>query len=160
MNTPDPTLAREARVCLPAEGDDIFLPIQINGVGPVEYHRATVTGLEDDEPNRRIRMTVRFHSLDRKATNEVKPGDLVHRVIDGNDPHSLVYVRAIDLWKWEGGMIDDPDGNGKVRIIRAARGPHPEDGRELLALVVEDGQQQRRPIFLEPTGGIFCEWSQ
>jgi hypothetical protein len=160
MNTPDPTLARQALVCLLAEGDDIFLPIQINGVWPVEYHRATVTGLEDDEPNRRIRMTVRFHSLDRKATNEVKPGDLMHRVIDGNDPHSLVYVRAIDLWKWEGGMIDDPDGNGKVRIIRAARGPHPEDGRELLALVVEDGQQQRRPIFLELTGGMFCEWSQ
>jgi hypothetical protein len=133
MNIPDPTLARPALVCLLAEGDDIFLPIHINGVGPVEYHRATVTGLEDDEPNRRIRMTVRFHSLDRKATNEVKPGDLVHRVIDGN---------------------------GKVRIIRAARGPHPEDGRELLALVVEDGQQQRRPIFLEPTGGMFCEWSQ
>jgi len=23
---------------------------------------------------------------------------------------------------------------------------------------VEDGQQQRRPVFLELTGGLFCDW--
>lgn len=159
MSTPDPALARPVFVSLLAESDNVLLPIQINGVGPVEYHRANVTRLEDDEPNRRIRMTVRFHSLDRTATNEVKPGDLVHRVVDDNDPQSLVYVRAADLWKWEGAMIDDPAGDGKVRIIRAVRGPHPNDGHEILAMVVEDGQQQRRPVFLELTGGMFCEWS-
>ena len=86
MNTLDPNLARPCLVCLLAEGDDILLPIQRNGVGPVEHHRATVTRLEDDEPNRRIRMTVRIHSLDTTATNEVKPGDLLHRVIDGKRP--------------------------------------------------------------------------
>jgi hypothetical protein len=153
-----PAPARPALVCLLAEGDEIMLPIQRNGVGPVEHHRATVMRLEDDEPNRRIRMTVHFQSLDTTATNDVKPGDLVHRVIDGNDPQSLVYVRATDLWKWEGGMIDDPDGNRKVRIIRAVPGPHPGDGHEILALVVEDGQRQRRPIFVDLTGGMFCEW--
>jgi hypothetical protein len=160
MNTPDPTLARPTLVNLIAEGDDILLPIQRNGVGPVEYQRATVRRLEDDEPNRRILMTVRVHAFDTTATNPVKPGDLIHRVLDGNDPQSAAYVRAADLWKWEGGMIDDPDGNGKVRIIRAERGPHPqEDHREILGLVVEDGQKQRRPIFVEMTGGMFCEWN-
>lgn len=158
MNTLDPNLARPCLVCLLAEGDDILLPIQRNGVGPVEHHRATVTRLEDDEPNRRIRMTVRIHSLDTTATNEVKPGDLLHRVIDGNDPQSHAYVRATDLWKWEGLIMDDPDGNGKVRLIRAVRGPHPTYEHEILALVVEDGQQQRRPVFLELTGGLFCDW--
>jgi hypothetical protein len=156
----DNTLARPCLVCLLAQGDEILAPIQRSTASaPVEYHRATVTGLEDDEPNRRIRMTVRLHSLDRTETNEVKPGDLVHRVIDGNDPHSRAYVRAIDLWKWEGVIMDDPDGNGKVRLIRAVRGPHPDDGHEILALVVEDGLQQRRPILLELTGGMFCEWN-
>jgi hypothetical protein len=159
MTTPDPALAHPVLVCLLAEGDDVLLPVEINGVGPVEYHRATVMGFQDDEPKRLIRMTVRFHSLGRTITNEVKPGDLVHRVIGGNDPRGLVYVRAIDIWKWEGGMIDDPDGNGKVQVIRVVRGPHPQDGREIVALVVEDEQQQRRPIFLELTGGMFHEWN-
>jgi hypothetical protein len=155
-----PIPSRPTLVCLIADGDGILLPIQRNGVGPVEHHRATVTRLEDDEPNRRIRMTVRIDAFDTTATNDVKPGELVHRVNDGNDPQSAAYVRAADLWKWEGALIDDPDGNGKVRIIRAERGPHPqEDHREILALVVEAGQQQRRPIFVEMTGGMFCEWT-
>lgn len=159
MNASDLTLARPCLVCLLAENDDILLPIQHNGVGSVEHHRATVTRLEDDEPNRRIRMTVRIHDLGTTVTNDVKPGDLIHRVLDGNDPQSQAYVRAADLWKWEGLIMDDPDGNGKVKLIRAVRGPHPGDGHEILALVVEDGQQQRRPVCLEMTGGLFCEWN-
>lgn len=99
MSTPDPILARPALVSLFTEGDDIFLPVQVNGLGPAEHHRATVTRLEDDEPNWRIRMTVRFHSPDTTVTNEVKPGDLVHRVVDDNDPQSLIYVPAPQLWK-------------------------------------------------------------
>lgn len=42
-------------------------------------------------------MTLRFHFPDKTVTNEVKPGDLVQHVLDGNDPHSVVYVRAVDL---------------------------------------------------------------
>jgi hypothetical protein len=159
MNPPDLNLSRPTLINLIAEGDDILLPVQINAVGPVEYHRATVTRLEDDEPNRRIRMTVHVHSLDKTATNDVKPGDLIHRVNNGNDPQTLVYVRATDLWKWEGAVIDDPDGNGKVRIIRAERGPHPNDGHQIVALVVEDAHRNRRPIFMENTGGLFCEFA-
>lgn len=45
MNTPDPKLGCPALVFLLAQGDDILLPVQINPVGPIEYHRATVTGL-------------------------------------------------------------------------------------------------------------------
>jgi hypothetical protein len=159
MNTPDFSLARPTLICLIAEGDDIFLPVLINGVGPVEHHGATVTRLEDDEPNRVIRMTVHFHSLDKTATNDVKPGDLVHRVVDGNDPQTYAFVPATDLWKHEGAVIDDPDGNGKVRIIRAVRGPHPKDGHEIVALVVEDAHKNRRPILMEKTGGLFCEFN-
>jgi hypothetical protein len=44
----------------------------IAGDAAYEYHSATVTRLEDDERSRRIRMTVRFYSLDQTATNEVK----------------------------------------------------------------------------------------
>src|SRR5258707_3421808 len=106
---------RRTFVCLIAEGDDILFPIQRNGVGPVEHHRATVIGLEDDEPNRHILMTVRIHSFNTTATSEVKPGDLLHRVYDGNDPHSAAYVRAAELWKWEGAVIDNTDGTGQVR---------------------------------------------
>jgi hypothetical protein len=56
-------------------------------------------------------------------------------------------------------MIDDPDGNGKVRIIRAERGPHPDDGHEIVALVAEDRHQNRRPILMEITRGMFCEFN-
>ena len=104
-------------------------------------------------------MTVHFHSLDKTATNGVKPGDLVHRVADGNDPQTIAYVPAPKLWKWEGAMIDNPDGDGRVRIIRAVRGPHLKDGHEIVALVVEDTDKNRRPIFIETTGGMFCEFN-
>ena len=60
----------------------------------VEHHKATVTRLEDDQPNRRIRITVRIHALDTTPTNDLKLGDVVHRVIDGNDPQSAAYVRG------------------------------------------------------------------
>lgn len=135
-----------------------MLPIQRNGVGPVEHHGATVLRLEDDEPNRRIRMTVHIHDLDMTATKPVKPGDLVHRVYDGNDPHSAVYVRAVELWKWEGALIDDPGGNGKVRIIRAEHAPDPKTGKEVLALLVQGNQQPAKAILIDLAGGMFCEW--
>ena len=157
MSETIPFASRPTLVSLLRSGDEIALPIQRNGVGPVEYHRATITALEDDEENRHVRMTLYMPSLDSAATNGVKPGDLVHRLTDVNDSRYPAYVRATDLWKWEGAMIDDPDGNEKVRIIRAVRGPHPDDGHEILALVVENRQQQRRPIFVELTGGMFCE---
>lgn len=48
-------------------------------------------------------------------------------------------------------MINDPAGDGKVRIIRAVRGPHPNDGHEVIAIVVEDGLQQRRRVLLKLT---------
>jgi hypothetical protein len=160
MNTPELNLARPTLLCLVAQGDDIFLPVQLNGVGPAEYHRATVTRLEDDKPDRRIRMTVRFHSLDKTATNEVKPGDLVHRVVDGNDPQTLAYVPATDLWKWEGAMIDDPDGNGKVGIIRAERGPHPDDGHEIVAPVAEDRHPCAPPPQTETPASLPSEHPQ
>ncbi|WAC92219.1 hypothetical protein [Mycobacterium sp. Aquia_213] len=139
-------------------GDEIALPIQRNGVGPVEYHLATITALEDDEPNRRIRMTFNIPAFDRIGTQDVRPGDLMHRMTATDDSRDPVYVAARDLWKWEGLMISDPDGNGRVRILRTERGPHPSDSHEILALVVEDEQHQRRPIFVEMTGGLFCEW--
>ena len=51
----------------------------------VEHHKAAVTRLEDDEPNQGIRITVRIHALDTTPTNDLKLGDVVHRVIDGNE---------------------------------------------------------------------------
>lgn len=150
--------SRPTLVCLIAEGDDILFPIQRNGVGQVEHHRATVTRLEDDEPNRRIRMTVRIHAFDRTVTKDVKPGNLMHRVDDGNDPQSAAYVRAADMWKWEGAFIDDPDGNGKVRFLRAEHAPDPETGDKVVALLVDDGQQQKA-ILIALTGGMFCDWT-
>lgn len=159
MSEPDFELVRPTLICLTAEGDDVYVPVLLNAVGPVEHHRATVLRLEDDEPNRLIRMTVRIHSFDQTATNEVKPGDLVHRAVDGNDPQTIAYIPATDLWKWEGGTFNDPSGMGAFRLIRAVRGPHPDDGHEIIALVVEDEHHQRRPILLETTGGMLSEFN-
>jgi hypothetical protein len=139
-------------------GDEIAMPIQLNGVGPVEHQRATITALDDDEPNGCIRMAVHLHSLGQDGVQDVKPGDLVHRLTDVEESRYPVFVRAPELWKWAGALIDDPDGGGdKVRIVGCVRGPHPEDGHEILAMVVEDRAGQRRPVFMEMTGGMFCE---
>lgn len=43
--------------------------------------------------------------------------------------------------------------------IRAERGPHPDDGHEIVALVAEDRHQNRRPILMEITRGMFCEFN-
>ena len=37
------------------------------------------------------------------------------------------------VWKWIGTLVNDPDGNGKVQILEIVRGPHPQDGHEILA---------------------------
>src|SRR6185312_13914770 len=76
MSETIPFASRPTLVSLLRSGDEIALPIQRNGVGPVEYHRATITALEDDEENRHVRMTLYMPSLDSAATNGVKPGDL------------------------------------------------------------------------------------
>jgi hypothetical protein len=140
-------------------GDEIALQLQTSPSRPAEFHRVTVTAMEDDEPNRRILMTVHVPSVGSTVTNPVKPGDLVHRLTATDESREPVYVAAPELWKWEGLRITDPNGNGRVQLIRAQRGPHPEDGREILALVVEDEQGQRRPIYVEMTGGLFCDWT-
>ena len=133
MNTPDLNLARLSCAYL-RRATTSFYRYRSTAWGLSSTTGATVIRLEDDEPHRRIRITVRFHSLDKAATNEVKPGELVHRLADVNDPHDLVYVPAADLWKWIGATIDDPDSDGKIRIIEVVRGPHPQDGHEILAL--------------------------
>jgi hypothetical protein len=83
-----------------------------------------------------------------------------HRLFDrlphGDDPRDIVIVPATDYWKWIGTLVNYPDGNGKVQNLEVVRGPHPQDGDEILALVVWDGQQ-RRPIFSEPTGSMVSE---
>ncbi|MGJ6125679.1 hypothetical protein QN239_24210 [Mycolicibacterium sp. Y3] len=151
-------LSRPTLVCLLQSGDEIALPLRVNGVGPVEYHRATITAVEDDEPNRIIRINFYVGSLDHSGSQDAKPGNLMHLLTAVDESRDPVYVAGTDLWKWEGVWVDDPDGGGKVQLIRAVRGPHPEDGHEILALVVEDGQSQRKPVLMDLTGGLFCEW--
>jgi hypothetical protein len=140
-------------------GDKIALEVQTSFTGPTEYYLATITALEDDEPNRRINITPHIPALGQTATNPVKPGEMMRRLTDADDGREPVYVAARDLWKWEGLRINDPDGgDGKVQLMRAQRGPHPQDGHEILALVIEDQFGQRRAVGMEMTGGLFCEW--
>lgn len=156
VNSP-PLGSRPTLVSLFQSGDVIALPLQRNGIGPVEYHLATITALEDDEPNRRIRMTFHVPSFDRTGTQDVKPGNLMHRMTATDESREPVYVAAPDLWKWEGLWISDPSGDGKLQIIRAEHAPSPDDGHEVLALLLSDGQKQRA-ILMELTGGLFCDW--
>lgn len=154
-----PWQSRPTLVSLLQSGDEIAHLIRTSLSAPPEFYRATVMALEDDEPNRRMRMMLYVPALDTSATNPVKPGELVHRLSPIEEGREPVYVAARDLWKWEGLRINDPaGGDGKVQLVRAQRGPHPQDGREILALVVEDQFGQRRAVGMELTGGLFCEW--
>jgi hypothetical protein len=65
-------------------------------------------------------------------------------------------VPATEYWKWIGNLVNDPDGDGKVQVLEVVRGPHPQDGHEILALVVWDGQK-RRPVLSELTGSMVFE---
>ncbi|MEH3129121.1 MAG: hypothetical protein PGN27_04060 [Mycolicibacterium neoaurum] len=151
-------LSRPTLVCLLQSGDEIAIPVQVNGAGSVEYHRATITEVVDDEPNLRIRITFHISAIDHEGSKDESPGNLVHRLTAVSDGREPVYVAATDLWKWAGMTIDDPIDTGKVKIIAAVRGPHPQEGHEILALVVEEVNGNRKPVFMELNSGLFCEW--
>ncbi|BBC67286.1 hypothetical protein MMRN_41820 [Mycobacterium marinum] len=147
-------------VCLVLIGDEVAIPIQPireDGVHPVEYFRGQVTALGDDEPNRQINMQVRFPDLKQTMNHGVKPGDLVHRLNDIDESRFPVYVRGVDLWKFEGLWLNDPERAGQVQLVRVDRGPHPDDGREILGMEIEDSQGQRRRIFTELDSGMVVE---
>lgn len=136
-------------------GDDISIPIQSDGMRSIGY-RATVNVLEDDEPNRRIQITAHIHKTDETRTLEVKPSDTFDRIVQDDDTREVVMVSATDYWKWIGTHVNDPHSGQRVQIIEVVKGPHPEDGHEILAMVVWDGQK-RRPLFSELTGHFVFE---
>ncbi|MFZ3303671.1 MAG: hypothetical protein WA227_08605 [Mycobacterium sp.] len=117
---------------------------------------ATVTALEDDEPNRSIRVTAHIHKTDETKTFEVKPGDTFDRLAHANDLRQTVMVLAPEFWKWIGTHFNDPKTGQRVQIIEVVRAPHPDDGREILAMVVSDGQK-RHPIYWEQSGKMVVE---
>jgi len=154
MNTPDLNLARPSCAYL-RRATTYFYRYRSTAWGLSSTTGATVIRLEDDEPHRRIRITVRFHSLDKTATNEVKPGELVHRLADVNDPHDLVYVAAAAFGSGSVPLSTIPTATARSGSWKLCADPIRRTDTKFLPW---DGQQ-RRPICVEITGGMFCDWN-
>jgi hypothetical protein len=143
MSTPAP-LFTAARLLL--VGDTIRVS------APSGVCWATITALDDDEPNRRIRITARTDTTGETVTVDVAPGDKFDRQHDA-DPHETVIVEATDFWKWIGTHINHPNTGQRVRITDVRPAQHPKDGREIVTIVVANGPL----IFSERTGHLVFE---
>ena len=113
---------------------------------------ATIAALDDDEPNRRIRITARTDTTGETVTVDAAPGDKFDRQHDA-DPRETVIVEATDFWKWIGTHINHPNTGQRVRITDVQPARHPKDRSEIVMIVVANGPL----IFFERTGHLVFE---
>jgi hypothetical protein len=114
MTYPQLFLPRRTAARLLRVGDDISVAIRSDGIRSVGYG-PTVTMLEDEESNRRIRVTAHIHSTDEIATIGVEPGDVFDRLIDRLRLHplgSFVRRRRQKTNHWSGSQRN---GGGGVK---------------------------------------------
>jgi hypothetical protein len=116
--------------------------------------RVTITEIHDDEPNRRIRITVREDDTGRMGDIDAAPGDNFDRQAHPDDLREAVIVTATDYWKWIGTHINHPDTGQRVQIVDVRRVRHPQNRREIMALVVASGPPL---IFSELTDHMVFE---
>lgn len=141
---PRPTTARLLRV-----GD----VIKVSPPGGVCW--ATITALHDDEAGGVIHIDVTTETGEQMS-DDAHPSHTFERMAAPDDTRETVMVDASDFWKWSGTYCYDPNTNRRVQIIHTVRGPHPDDNREIYAMVVWDGRE-RRPIYWETNGKILIE---
>lgn len=116
-------------------------------------HVVTITGLADDEPNRRIVITVRNDATGQTSTINAAPGDKFDRHGHDDDSREWVMVDATDYWKWIGTHINHPNTGARVMVMDVRPAQHPKDGREIVAIVVANGPL----VFSERTGHMLFE---
>jgi hypothetical protein len=116
MSNPSPSRVCRQAARLLRVGDEISVPIQSDGMRSIG-NVAMITALEDDEPNRRIRVTAHIHKTEETKTFEVKPGDTFDRLAHADDLRQTVMVLASEFWKWIGTHFNDPK-TGRARAVR------------------------------------------
>lgn len=94
-----------------------------------EQEIATVTGFEDLEDARQIRVAVDFAD-GSKGAMEFAPARKVRRVVavGDEDPGGIVMVFGDALWKWVGTSMNDPNGGTEKFLIAGFKRPEPPDG--------------------------------
>lgn len=70
-----------------------------------------------------------------------------------DDLRETVIVDATDYWKWIGTHINHPNTGHRVMVRDVQRAHHPKDGREIVAIVPENGPL----VFSERTGHLVFE---
>jgi hypothetical protein len=113
---------------------------------------ATITALDDDEPNRRIRITVKVDATGEVFTIDTSPDDQFDRPHDA-DSREAVLVDATDYWKWIGTHVNHPKTGRRVVVMDVRPAQHPKDGRTIVAIVPANGPL----IFSERTGHMLRE---
>jgi hypothetical protein len=114
-------------------------------------HVVTITGLADDEPNRRIVITVHNDATGQIGDINAAPGDKFDR--HGDDPRETVMVDATDYWKWIGTHVNHPNTGARVMVMDVQPAKHPKDGRDIVAIFVANGPV----IFSEVNGHMVFE---
>ena len=81
------------------------------------------------------------------------PGDKFNRLAQPDNVRETVIVEATDYWKWIGTHVNHPNTGQRVMVMDVRPAQHPEDGREIVAIVVSNGPL----VFSERTGHFVFE---
>jgi len=112
-------------------GDEILVPTNEGDPFPQVAYRARITDIRDDEASRMI--TVNGELLGEVSglfEKPAHPGEIFYRLAQpGEVPQSesSILVRGVELWKWIGATMNDPDGSGEQFILRTWRRVHEDE---------------------------------
>jgi hypothetical protein len=112
-------------------GDVILVPISENHPFPQMAYRARITDIRDDEASRMI--TVNGELLGEASglfEKPAHPGEIFHRLAQPGElpeSESSVLVHGVELWKWIGATMNNPDGSGEKFILRTWRRVHDDE---------------------------------
>lgn len=109
-------------------GDELLVPTGQGDPFPQVAYRARITDIRDDEASRLI--TVNGEMIGEASglfEKPAHPGEMLHRLVQPGEPpqgDASILVRGVELWKWIGATMNDPDGSGEQFILRTWRRVH------------------------------------
>jgi hypothetical protein len=112
-------------------GDEILVPTDEGDPFPRVAYRARITDIREDEASRMI--TVNGELLGEVSglfEKPARPGEILYRLAQPGElpqSESSILVHGVELWKWIGATMNDPDGTGEQFVLRTWRRVHDDE---------------------------------
>lgn len=112
-------------------GDELLVPTDQGDPFPQVAYRARITDIRHDEASRTI--TVNGELIGEVSglfEKPAHPGEILQRLLQPGEPppgETSILVRGVELWKWIGATMNDPDGSGEQFILRTWQRVHDDE---------------------------------